>query len=273
VHCYETETEVTLAHLRNYLEIQRVPKSVADRYYISLAKNRKIIEGFPSKDDAYTDYFFFMALEDAVIDDLLGKVLTKWGFLGSIDITVYLFMPELIVTIFAYILYFVADLPIRFLKPCPEDLVSCYQELSARKCHWTKHLSRKRVERALRLFHGVPCPSSSESSDHRTQFFVDMQTSKPTIRVVYERKRLAAEEKRATEEKRVAAEKIGAESANVSPDATRDLEVAPEAALPTTSEPVEAGDTHVVLTNPPVEAARKAIVALPAGDKASYFQG
>jgi len=79
-------SEVTLAHLRNYLEIRRVPKSEADRYYISPAKNRKIIEGFPSKDDAYTDYFFFVALEDAVLEDLVRKVLTKWGLLGSLDI-------------------------------------------------------------------------------------------------------------------------------------------------------------------------------------------
>ena len=86
VRGYETESEVTLTHLRNYLEIQRVPKSEADRFYISLAKNMKIIEGFPCKDDAYTDYFFFVALEDAVLEDLVGKVLTKWGILGSLDI-------------------------------------------------------------------------------------------------------------------------------------------------------------------------------------------
>ena len=86
VRGYETENEVTLAHLRNYLEIHRVPKSEADKYYISLAKNKKIIESFPSKDDAYTDYFFFVALEDVVLEDLVGKVLTKWGLLGSLDI-------------------------------------------------------------------------------------------------------------------------------------------------------------------------------------------
>ncbi|OAO89437.1 hypothetical protein AXX17_ATUG00630 [Arabidopsis thaliana] len=86
VRGYETESEVTLAHLQNYLEIRRVPKSEADIYYISPAKNRKIIEGFPSKADAYTDYFFFVALENAVLEDLVRKVLTKWGILGSLDI-------------------------------------------------------------------------------------------------------------------------------------------------------------------------------------------
>ena len=97
---YETKTKVTLAHLRNYLEIRQVSKSMADRYYISSAKNRNIIEGYPSKDDAYTDYFFFVALEDVVLDDLLGKVPTKWGLLGSLDIMVYLFVPEVIDIIF-----------------------------------------------------------------------------------------------------------------------------------------------------------------------------
>ena len=55
VRGYETENEVALAHLRNYLQIRRVPKSEVDKYYISPAKNKKIIEGSPSKDDAYTN--------------------------------------------------------------------------------------------------------------------------------------------------------------------------------------------------------------------------
>jgi len=43
VRNYETWNEITLTHLRNYLEICRVPKSVVDRYYISPAKDQKII--------------------------------------------------------------------------------------------------------------------------------------------------------------------------------------------------------------------------------------
>jgi len=43
VRNYETWNEITLTHLRNYLEIWRVPKSVVDRYYISPAKDQKII--------------------------------------------------------------------------------------------------------------------------------------------------------------------------------------------------------------------------------------
>jgi len=77
IRSYESETEITLAHLRNFLEIR------SDRYYISPAKGKKIIDGFPSKDEPYTDHFFFVAIEDAVHEDLLGTVLTRWGILGS----------------------------------------------------------------------------------------------------------------------------------------------------------------------------------------------
>jgi len=73
VRSYEFKTDITLAHLRNLL----------DRYYISPAKGRKVIDGFLSKDEPYTDHFFFVALEDAVHDDLLRTVLTRWGTLGS----------------------------------------------------------------------------------------------------------------------------------------------------------------------------------------------
>jgi len=54
IRSYESETEITLAHLRNFLEIRRVPKSEVDRYYISPPKGKKIIDGFSSKDESYT---------------------------------------------------------------------------------------------------------------------------------------------------------------------------------------------------------------------------
>jgi len=46
-----------------------------------------------------------------------------------------------------------------------------------------------------------------------------MHTSKPTIREVYERKRLAAEKKHAAKEKRISDDKRAAEGASVDPDA------------------------------------------------------
>ena len=240
VRGYETKTEVTLSHLRNYLEIWRVPKSVVDRYYISPAKGRKIIDDFPSKDDAYTDYSFLVALGDAVLDDLVGKVLTKWGLLGSLDVYGCFTRARDDYYDFRLCVFFRRRLPNSIPRAFPEDLIWCYQELSARTCHWTKHFSRERVDRALRLFHGVFCPSSSESSDHRTQFFVDMQTSKLTIREVYEKKRLTAEEKRAAEENRIAEEKRAAEGSGVNPEASEGQEVVPEGAVAAASGLAEA---------------------------------
>ena len=89
-----------------------------------------------------------------------------------------------------------------------------------------------------------------------------MQTSKPTVREVYEKKRLAAERKRAAEERRVAKESGAAE-----PSGAR--KVVPEAATPAVSGIVETDVVDQVPTDPPVEAASQAIVALPARDKAS----
>jgi len=83
IRSYESETDITLAHLRNLLEIRWVPKFEVDRYYISPAKGRKVIDGFPSKAELYTDHFFFVALKDAVHEDLFGSVLMRWRILGS----------------------------------------------------------------------------------------------------------------------------------------------------------------------------------------------
>lgn len=49
VQTYESEIDITLAHFRNLLEIQRISMSEVDRYYISPAKDRKVIDGFRAK--------------------------------------------------------------------------------------------------------------------------------------------------------------------------------------------------------------------------------
>ena len=79
----------------------------------------------------------------------------------------------------------------------------------------------------LKLLHGICSPSSSESPDHRTEFFVDMQTSKPTIREVYEKKRIAAERERAADEKHVEEESGDDEGIDVNPEPSAAREVIP----------------------------------------------
>lgn len=67
--------DITLEHLRNLLEIRRIPR-LMKRYYISPRPNRRIIGRFPSKDEKYTDHFFFVALdEDCDSECCLGKII------------------------------------------------------------------------------------------------------------------------------------------------------------------------------------------------------
>ncbi|KAG7552404.1 hypothetical protein ISN45_Aa06g030070 [Arabidopsis thaliana x Arabidopsis arenosa] len=166
----ETYNNIGLDHLRNLLEIRRVPGCAMERYYISPRARRRVIGGFPSKDEKYTDHFFFVALdEDCVPEGCLGKMIGKWRKI---------------------------DRGPSFLDRIPEDLFSAHEELAARKCHWIKHFSQERVEKALRVLHGASCSTSSSSSDQRLNFLTEMQGVQMSLR---ERK---AAEKKAREEQR-----------------------------------------------------------------------
>ncbi|KAG7529492.1 hypothetical protein ISN44_Un137g000050 [Arabidopsis suecica] len=157
-----------LCHLRNLLEIRRIPGPV-ERFYISPRPNRRVIGGFPRKDEKYTDHFFYVALDEySVHEDYLGKVVGK---LRKIDRN-----PS-------------------FLEDIPEGFLDLHDELIARKCDWTKHFSRNRIERALRLLHGAPCQSSSESSDHRLDHLIEMQGAAESLRAKKAAERKAARER------------------------------------------------------------------------------
>ncbi|KAG7579361.1 hypothetical protein ISN45_Aa03g035200 [Arabidopsis thaliana x Arabidopsis arenosa] len=94
-------------------------------------------------------------------------------------------------------------IPRPIVKPSPEripdDFFNTHEELAARKCHWLKHFTRERVERGLKLLHGVPCPSSSTSSDQRANFFVEMQGAKMTLREKKAAEKKTVEDKKALE--------------------------------------------------------------------------
>ncbi|KAG7593896.1 hypothetical protein ISN45_Aa01g026830 [Arabidopsis thaliana x Arabidopsis arenosa] len=167
VRSIETVNLVELGHLRNLLEVRRIPGPV-ERFYISPRPNRRVIGGFPSKDEKYTDHFFYVALNDySVHEDYLGRVVGKWRTI---------------------------DRNPSFLEDVPEGFLDLHDELIARKCDWTKHFSQERIERALRLLHGAPCQSSSESSDHRLDHLIEMQGAAQSLRA-----RKAAEKKAAKE--------------------------------------------------------------------------
>ncbi|KAG7578973.1 Retrotransposon gag domain [Arabidopsis thaliana x Arabidopsis arenosa] len=167
VRSIETVNFVDLSHLRHLLEIRRIPGPV-ERFYISPRPNRRVIGGFPSKDEKYTDHFFFVALNDySIHEDYLGRVVGKWRKI---------------------------DRNPSFLEDIPEGFLDLHDELIARKCDWTKHFSRGRIERALRLLHGAPCQSSSESSDHQLDHLIEMQGAAQSLRAKKAAERKAARE-------------------------------------------------------------------------------
>ncbi|KAG7557027.1 hypothetical protein ISN44_As11g030280 [Arabidopsis suecica] len=131
--------------------------------------NRRVIGGFPSKDEKYTDHFFYVALNEySVHEDYLGMIVRKWGKI---------------------------DRDPSFLEHIPEDFLNVHSELIARKCDWTKHFSHDRIERALRLLHRAPCQSSSKSSDHRLGHLIEMQAAAQSLRARKAAERKAAQEK------------------------------------------------------------------------------
>ncbi|KAG7552321.1 Ribonuclease H-like superfamily [Arabidopsis thaliana x Arabidopsis arenosa] len=205
--------------------------------------DHRVIGGFPSKDEKYTDHFFFVALdEDCVPEGCLGKMIGKWRKI---------------------------DRGPSFLDRIPEDLFSAHEELAARKCHWIKHFSQERVEKALRVLHGASCSTSSSSSDQRLNFLTEMQGVQMSLR---ERK---AAEKKAREEQRAIEAAFGPLTP---PEATMGTEVVtyPEVIVDPVGSRVDLAIT-VALTEVPEgiplgdvadrvpEAGNALVVGLPAG--------
>ncbi|XP_024010677.1 uncharacterized protein At3g60930, chloroplastic-like [Eutrema salsugineum] len=141
VRGYECGIEIGVDHLRNVLEIRRSSK--LDKYYISNKRIWRIIGGFPSKDDSWDDYFFYVPVDEATIgNDFLNLTKTDWGPLGS-SLIVLVRDP---------------------LPPVPEDIAQAKEILTARKVNWRKHFSFARVEKARALFAGAPVSSDSSAS-------------------------------------------------------------------------------------------------------------
>ncbi|KAG7567962.1 hypothetical protein ISN45_Aa04g007950 [Arabidopsis thaliana x Arabidopsis arenosa] len=239
----ETYNNVGLDHLRNLLEIRRVPGCAMERYYISPSPRRRVIGGFPSKDEKYTDHFFFVALdEDCVPEGCLEKMIGKWRKI---------------------------DRGPSFLDRIPEDLFSVREELAARKCHWIKHFSQARIEKALRVLHGVSCSTSSSSSDQRLGFLTEMQGVKMSLR-----EKKAAEKKAREEERAIKAafgpltppEAIGGNETFVDPEVIVDpmgsgTDLTVTLVRPEVPEGIPTGDA----VNRVPEAGNALVVGLPAG--------
>ncbi|XP_024009268.1 uncharacterized protein At3g60930, chloroplastic-like [Eutrema salsugineum] len=157
VRSFKCGVEIELGHLLNLLEIRRAPGG--GRFYISNKSNRRIIGGFPNKDQFWTERFFYVLVNEASVgEDFVNKTKTIWGPLVR-----------------------------SFFPPVPDDLFSVRDTLAARKVNWRKHFSFERVEGARAIFAGVSISSSSSNSSGDTR-------EKMVIITLRDKKRCEAEE-------------------------------------------------------------------------------
>ncbi|XP_024010372.1 uncharacterized protein At3g60930, chloroplastic-like [Eutrema salsugineum] len=139
VWSFECGVDIELGHLLNLLEIQRAPGG--GRFYIFNKSNRRIIGGFPSKDQFWTERFLYVSVNEASVgEDFVNKTKTVWGPLVR-----------------------------SFLPSVPDNFFSVRDTLAARKVIWRKHFSFERLERARAIFAGVSISSSSSNSSGDTR--------------------------------------------------------------------------------------------------------
>ncbi|XP_024015044.1 uncharacterized protein At3g60930, chloroplastic-like [Eutrema salsugineum] len=175
VRSFECGLDIELNHLLNLLEIRKAPKG--NRFYISNKAKRRIIGGFPSKDQLWTERFFYVLVNEASVgEDYVCRTKTAWGPLVRC-----------------------------YLPPIPDDLFAVRDSPSARKVNWRKNFTLERVEKARAILAGVPVSSSSSSSSRDTR-------EKMVILTLRERKRREQEEaaRRAAEAAQAQAEAVPA---------------------------------------------------------------
>ncbi|XP_024016316.1 uncharacterized protein At3g60930, chloroplastic-like [Eutrema salsugineum] len=173
VRSFEYGLDIELNHLLNLLEIRKALKG--DKFYISNKSNRRIIGGFPSKDQFWTERFFYVLVNEASVgEDYVHKTKTAWG-----------------------------QLVWNILPPISDDLFVVRDSLAARRVNWRKHFSFERVERARAILARVPVSSSSSNSSLDTR-------EKMVIINLRDKKRREEEEaaRRAAEAARTEAEAV-----------------------------------------------------------------
>ncbi|XP_024016192.1 uncharacterized protein At3g60930, chloroplastic-like [Eutrema salsugineum] len=180
VRSFECGLDIELNHLLNLLEIRKAPKG--NRFYISNKAKRRIIGGFPSKDQFWTERFFYVLVNEASVgEDYVHRTKTAWGPL------VRCYLPLI-----------------------PDDLFTVRDSLSARKVNWRKNFTLERVEKARAILAGVPVSSSSSSSSRDTR-------EKMVVIALRERKRREAEEaaRRAAEAAQAQTEAVPAQAETI----------------------------------------------------------
>ncbi|XP_024016336.1 uncharacterized protein At3g60930, chloroplastic-like [Eutrema salsugineum] len=139
VRSFECGLDIELNHRLNLLEIRKATKG--DRFYISNKSNRRIIGGFPSKDQFSTERFFYVLVNEASVgEDYVQKTKTAWGPL------------------------------VRNILPLiPDDLFVVRDSLAAQRVNRRKHFKFERVKRARAILAGVSVSSSSSNSSLDTR--------------------------------------------------------------------------------------------------------
>ncbi|XP_024004959.1 uncharacterized protein At3g60930, chloroplastic-like [Eutrema salsugineum] len=226
VRSFECGLDIELNHLLNLLEIRKTPKG--NRFCISNKAKRQIIGGFPSKDQFWTERFFYILVNEASVgENYVQRTKTTWGLLVRC-----------------------------FLPPIPDDLFVVRDSLSARKVNWRKNFTLKRVEKARVILAGVPVSSSYSSSTRDTR-------EKMVIIALRDRKRREEEAaaRRAAEAAQAQTEAVPAQTKAIpQPDPpSREGDAAPEVE-PGKIIPEVSGDDSAVRSKTP---SNSAILALP----------
>ncbi|XP_024010910.1 uncharacterized protein At3g60930, chloroplastic-like [Eutrema salsugineum] len=139
VRSFECGLDIELNPLLNLLEIRKAPKG--NRFYISNKAKRRIIGGFSSKDQFWTERFFYVLVNDASVgEDYVHRTKTAW-----------------------------VPLVRCYLPPIPDDVFTVRDSLLVWKVNWRKNFTLERVEKVRAILAGVPVSSSSSSSSRGTR--------------------------------------------------------------------------------------------------------
>ncbi|KFK24051.1 hypothetical protein AALP_AAs62710U000200 [Arabis alpina] len=125
VRSYECEEELTVHHLRNYLDLRRSPPKDKMLYYISPRKDFRIFNGFVSKDRQWADLFFYVPICSETLGEGVDLIRTRWTRKVS-----------------------------NLILKTPDNTQAVHTLLASQGCNWDKHFSLRRVEKARAFFGG-----------------------------------------------------------------------------------------------------------------------
>lgn len=142
---FEVDIPIGVHHLQNLLEI--CPASMKSlRYYLSNKKEQRIICDFPSKDNGWENYFFFVLITGATVGEEVHKFVRKeWQPIGSRNEGTYSLIFSHCRLIFPFVICFtVRRLVLRF----PDNLLTIRDLFREGKVSWKEDFSYERVENA-----------------------------------------------------------------------------------------------------------------------------